>query len=45
VVLDEAANAAHRSRISAAGSPVSVWVIPADEEGVIAQAVVDTVPL
>jgi acetate kinase len=35
--LDEAANATHGPRISAAGSRVSAWVIPTDEELVIAR--------
>lgn len=35
--LDEDANAANRSRISAAHSTVSAWVIPTDEELVIAR--------
>jgi acetate kinase len=34
--LDAAANAAHGPRISTAGSRVAAWVIPTDEEGVIA---------
>ena len=34
--LDAAANAAHGPRISTAKSRVAVWVIPTDEEGVIA---------
>ena len=34
--LDEAANAAHGPRISAEGSAVAAWVIPTDEEHVIA---------
>jgi acetate kinase len=37
VVLDEAANAIHGPCISAAQSKVSVWVIPTDEELMIAQ--------
>ncbi|MBS0638325.1 MAG: acetate/propionate family kinase [Acetobacteraceae bacterium] len=37
VVPDEGANEAGRHRISAAGSPVSVWVIPTDEERMIAR--------
>ncbi|OYY94590.1 MAG: acetate kinase [Hydrogenophilales bacterium 28-61-23] len=35
--LDETANAGHGPRISQAGSPVSVWVIPTNEEQVIAR--------
>jgi acetate kinase len=35
--LDEAANAAHGPRISTRGSCVSAWVIPTDEELVIAR--------
>ena len=38
VRLDEAANRGHGSRISAATSAVEVYVIPTDEETVIAQA-------
>jgi len=37
VELDPAANAAGRPRISAAGSAVSAWVIPTDEELMIAR--------
>ncbi len=37
VVLDPAANAAGGTRISAAGSRTSAWVIPADEEVVMAR--------
>ena len=37
VELDERANAAGGPRISAPGSAVSVWVIPTDEELMIAQ--------
>ena len=37
VSLDEAANAANESRISTADSAVSVWVIPTDEELMIAR--------
>ncbi len=36
ISLDPAANAAHAPRISNAGSPVAVCVIPTDEEAVIA---------
>ena len=35
--LDEAANATHGSRISTASSRVSAWVIPTDEQSVIAR--------
>jgi acetate kinase len=35
--LDPVANEAHESRISAADSPVSVWVVPTDEELMIAR--------
>ena len=37
VRLDEKANRARGPRISAASSPVSVWVIPTDEERMIAE--------
>jgi acetate kinase len=37
VAIDRAANAAHGPRISAAGSRVSTWVIPTDEELMIAR--------
>jgi acetate kinase len=37
IELDGQANAAHRSRISNTGSRVSVWVIPTNEELMIAQ--------
>ena len=37
VRLDEAANAAGGPRISAAGSPVAAWVIPTNEEVIIAR--------
>jgi acetate kinase len=36
LTLDEAANAAHRTRISTADSAIAVLIIPADEERVIA---------
>ncbi len=36
VALDESANARHERRISTAASAVSVWVIPTDEERMIA---------
>jgi acetate kinase len=35
--LDEAANAAHGPRISAPGSRVQAWVVPTDEERMIAR--------
>jgi acetate kinase len=37
LTLDPAANAAHGPRISAAGSRVSAWVVPTDEELMIAR--------
>lgn len=37
VELDDAANRAGESRISTASSPVCAWVIPTDEEAVIAE--------
>jgi acetate kinase len=37
VTLDESANASDGTRISTAGSGVSVWVIPTNEELMIAQ--------
>src|SRR5581483_11052592 len=37
VILDEAANRAGGPRISRAGSPASAWVIPTDENLVIAR--------
>jgi acetate kinase len=37
IVLDDEANARHGPRISWSGSPVSVWVIPTDENLVIAR--------
>lgn len=37
--IDEAANAAGRPQLSTARSPVSVWMIPTDEERMIAQHV------
>jgi acetate kinase len=39
VVLDEAANLRHGPRISAADSPASAWVVPTDEETMIARHV------
>ena len=41
--LDEAANRAAASRISAADSGVSVWVIPTDEERMIAEHTLATI--
>jgi acetate kinase len=35
--LDEAANAAHGPRISAPGSRVEAWVVPTDENRMIAR--------
>ena len=43
LALDEGANERHDTRISADGSLVSVWVIPTDEEGVIARHVLRVV--
>jgi len=37
VDLDEAANAAHGPRISAPGSRVEAWVVPTDENRMIAR--------
>ena len=37
IELDAEANARHATRISTAGSPVSVWVLPTDEELMIAR--------
>ena len=37
LTLDEAANAAHGPRISAPGSGIEAWVIPTDEERMIAR--------
>jgi acetate kinase len=37
ITLDAAANAAHGLRISAAGSRASAWVIPTDEEAMVAR--------
>lgn len=39
--LDAAANAVHGPRISTPGSRVSAWVIPTDEEGLIARQTLD----
>ncbi len=40
IILDSERNASARgeSRISADGSPVTIWIVPADEERVVAQA-------
>ncbi len=43
ITLDETANAAHGPRISTADSRVSVWVIPTDEELMIAHHTLDLV--
>jgi acetate kinase len=43
VTLDEAANQAGGPRISAPGSRVAVWVIPTDEEAMIARHTLDVV--
>lgn len=45
IELDAKANAAHQPCITAAGSPVSAWVIPTDEESVIADAVLQVLHL
>ena len=37
IALDEAANARHETRISAAASTIPVWVVPTDEELMIAR--------
>ena len=37
IALDEAANARHETRISAATSTIPVWVVPTDEELMIAR--------
>jgi acetate kinase len=37
LAMDETANARHKPRISSAGSRISAWVIPTDEESVIAR--------
>jgi acetate kinase len=39
VEIDEASNARHGPRISAPGSRVSAWVVPTDEETMIARHV------
>jgi len=43
VALDEAANAAHGPRISTAESRTAAWVIPTDEELMIARQTLDAV--
>ena len=43
VEFDEAANATHGPRISAKDSPVSVWVIPTNEEFMIARHTLRTI--
>ncbi len=45
VVLDESANRAGNGRISAVDSAAEVWVIPADEEAVIARHTIATLGL
>ena len=45
IELDAKANAAHQPCITAAGSPVSAWVIPTDAESVIADAVLQVLHL
>jgi acetate kinase len=45
VVLDDAANAGPAGRISAPESRVAVWVIPTNEEAMIAHHTIDTVGL
>jgi acetate kinase len=40
--VDDAANRAGGPRISVPGAPVSAWVIPTDEEGMIAEHTLDT---
>lgn len=37
VRIDAAANAAHRPRMHAPDSAIGLWVVPTDEEGVIAR--------
>jgi acetate kinase len=44
IKLDAAANAKHAARISTADSKVSVWVIPTDEEKMIAQHTLKMLP-
>jgi acetate kinase len=41
ITVDTAANATHGPRIATAGSRVRAWVIPTDEEGMIARHVVE----
>jgi len=43
--LDDDANRAHRTRISTPASKVSAWVIPTDEEGMIARHVVEVLQI
>ena len=43
IVLDQAANQANGPLISAPGSPVSVWVIPTNEEAMIARHTLDLI--
>jgi acetate kinase len=45
VAVDSAANAAHGPRITLPDSPVRAWVIPTDEEGMIARHVVQVLAL
>jgi acetate kinase len=45
LTLDEAANARHGPRISTPASPVSAWVVPTDEERMIAIHVMETLGL
>jgi acetate kinase len=44
LTLDRAANATHGPRISTADSRVSAWVLPTDEESMIARHVVNVLP-
>jgi acetate kinase len=45
IVLDRARNAAARgqARISADGAPVAVWIVPADEERIVARATAEVI--
>jgi acetate kinase len=43
LTLDVARNAAGQTRISATESPVSAWVVPTDEEGMIARHMAEMV--
>ncbi len=45
IVLDEAANARHNQVVSTAGSRVRVYVVPTDEEAMIADQTIDTAGL